>query len=204
MTLRTCARFGLATLLMLGPPAGVHAQADPVFAHGFEADPCGPPGYTRASTAETLEEHWRATTFPPLSYSSLARIHFSTGTFFSLRFDRATFTAISGDIIQMNVDTSNIGGNDVRGGFPRHTSISTCPGGFTGLPAGCTQPVQEGPVLYLNFGEPFGISGICDLDPDRAYYLNFIFDDPVDGWQPAAPCNEYYQSTFCGFRAQFQ
>lgn len=198
MSFRAVRVFALALSLLLSP-IGARAQADPLFANGFEIEPCGPPGYSRAVSAETIREHWTATTISrPLNYYELSRVHFDRGTYVSLRFDQAMLGDRAAEYVEMLVDTSNTGG--VPLGEPAYVSISSCPGGFAGLPSACSARVTEGHALYVAFDSSDPDPLLCKLDSGRNYYMNFVFDDPVDGWQPEALCNLPQAATFCGFR----
>jgi hypothetical protein len=77
---------------------------------------------------------------------------------------------------------------DLRPGVPGHPDPTLDPG--------CRAYANEGQVLVLNFGPP--ITGACNLDPDRAYWLNVVLEDPSDGLDPTEP--ERCTKMICGFR----
>ena len=61
----------------------------------------------------------------------------------------------------------------------------------------------EGPFLYMNFGAPSSDPAICNLDPNKTYYFNVIFDSPYDGYDATAFCSSS-GSNHCGFRMAVQ
>lgn len=176
-----------------------------LFANDYEdmVDSCGPPGYERAQTEPTLAEQWRSDggAFAPGNYYTP---HFLAGTYMSLQFDRRMFP-VADNILELRGDLppSSIGPR--TGKFP-FVSVSTCPGGFVAPLAvaspGCARPVVNGTTLLLNFGPALADPKYCNLSPEVPYYLNFVFDDPADGWQPAAACDGL-SAERCSFRLIF-
>ncbi len=203
---RLLVAIGFAAVVAAAPTDPVHAQSDGMFVDQFEdppqqQGPCAPPGYSRGIAPLTLHAHWIATSGTAIG-AALVPIHIDQGTYLSFRFDRAMFGAFS-TLFQINADTSNTGG--VRGADVRYVTVSQCEGGLDtqyALPQGCARFANEGPFMYLNFDVPMNNQYVCDLDPTRDYYINFVLEDPSDGWQPGQACNSAFASLRCGFRIQ--
>ena len=174
-----------------------------------------PTGLSALGTPMTFSQLWQVGTSPagqPVG-GALTKIEMNGGQYRSFSFDYSMLNAPPGSFrMQMNADTSNTGGR--IGADYRYLTISECPNDLRQpvqgspdplLKPGCRVYANEGPFIYMNFGSPISDPAICNLDPNKTYYMNATFDAPFDGFSSTTPCNSTRTlSETCGFRIQVQ
>ena len=211
----TCAA-GLAAPTAAGPGDDIYRDdfeepgSGQVPACAPQAPQFPPAGYTQGYSP-TLQQLWAETTGQEIGGAS-AKVRLEGGTYAAMSFTRAMFNPAQA-IFTFNGDTSNVGVG-LQGADRRYIAISECAGDFrtadnsapeTWRHSGCRVSANtEGPFLYLNWGPPTQNPNICDLDPEKTYYFNIVFDDPIDGYNAGTPCSANGGLNQCGFRIAVQ
>lgn len=171
-----------------------------------------PTGLSALGAPMTFTQLWQIGSGQPVG-AALTKIEMNGGQYRSFSFDYSMLNAPPGSFrMQMNADTSNTGGK--IGADYRYLTISECPNDLRQpvqgspdplLKPGCRVYANEGPFIYMNFGSPISDPAICNLDPNKTYYMNATFDAPFDGFSSTTPCNSTRTlSETCGFRIQVQ
>ena len=203
--------------------ASAGTGVDEIYGDGFEEPGSGqvpacapqapqfpPAGYT-LGYSPSLQQLWFETTGQDIGGAS-AKVRLEGGQYAAMSFTRAMFNPGQA-VFTFNGDTSNVG-IGLQGADLRYIAISECAGDLrepdNGAPetwrhSACrVRANTEGPFLYLNWGAPMQNPNICDLDPDKTYYFNIVFDDPIDGYNAATPCSANGGLNQCGFRIAVQ
>lgn len=203
-----------ASPLIIQAIAGTAPPPPPTGSCSGTGDGFFPPTGLSAGLGQTFTQLWASGTSPsgqPVG-AALTKIEMTGGQYRSFSFDYAMLNGAGDTQMQMNADTSNTGGRP--GADYRFVAISECPNDLREpnsassdplLKPGCRVYATEGPFVYMNFGAPMSDPAICNLDPNKTYYMNVTFDAPFDGFQPTAPCNSTRSAAeSCGFRVQIQ